>query len=216
MSRPDAIAGAALGEEIIRPVYFGFLDFPNEPVRANTSGKTLTVTGSGDADLDGFTFDGLSGDLVSVSPLRNSEGGSDTVQVQLSAAIDLDNDMLNEIGDRSNWQGRLFRLWCMVRDKDGVQQGAIIELYTGYMIDLSIAATPGNQILTVEVEGYIDAFAPASNRSYLDQADFDAGDLSAQAALGSANGTSGNTIVNNTGSGGSGDGPDSPTNTFAF
>lgn len=202
MSRPDATASAALDDEVIRPVYYGFVDFLNEPIRANTSGKTITLTGTGEPDIDGFAFDGLSADLVDVSPVRASEGGSETVTVRLSAAIDLDNDMLNEIGDPANWQGRSFRLWRAIRDCDGVQQGALQHYYTGYMIDLSINAAPGNQIMTVQVENYLAAFTDASNRSYLDQSDFDPADLSAQAALAIANGTSGNTILNNTNSGG--------------
>lgn len=205
MSRPDATASAALGDEVVKPVYFAFADFLNEPVRANTSGRTIAVTGVGDPDLYGQTFDGLSGDLVDVGPVGAAEGGSKTLTVRLSALIDLDNDLLNEIGDPANWQGRTFRMWRMIRDCDGLQQGAIQHYYTGYMVDLTIDSSPGNQIMTLEIEGYVAAFSDASNRTYLDQEDFDPGDLSAAAALGSANGTSGNSIVNNTPGGGSRD-----------
>lgn len=204
MSRPDAAASAALDDEIIKPVYFAFVDFLNVPIRANTSARDVAVTGTGDADLDGFTFAGMTADIVDVGPVTNAEGGSQTVEVRLSAAIDLDNAMLNEIGDSANWQGRTFRLWRVIRDEALNQQGGFQHYYTGYMIDLSIDAAPGSQLMTVQIENYIAAFTQASNRTYLDQADFDPGDLSAQAALGSANGTSGNSILSNTPAGGGG------------
>ena len=58
MSLPDATASAALGAAHVRPVWFAYLDFDTDPVRANSSGATLTPSGSGDADLDGQSFVG--------------------------------------------------------------------------------------------------------------------------------------------------------------
>lgn len=204
ISRPDATASAQLDQDFIRPVFFAFMDFVNEPIRANTAGENISFTGTGDADLDGFEFFGLSADLVEVSPIKMSEGGTDSVTATLSALIDLDNDMLNEIGDTANWQGRVARLWRIIRDADNVQQGAIQHYYTGYMVDLQINSLPQSQVIQMKIEGFVAAHSQPSNRSYLDQEKYDAGDLSARAAIAIANGTSGNPITNNTGVSGGG------------
>lgn len=208
MSRPDEQASAQLDREVIRPAWFAFLDFANEPIRANTSGRDVTLTGTGDDDLDDFKFEGLRGDLVDISPVKFGEGGTDTVTVTLSAMIDLDSDMLSEIGDNSNWQGRVARLWRIIRNENNVQQGAIQHFYTGYMIDISIQSSPQQQIIKLSIEGFISAHSRASNRTYLDQEKYDSGDLSAQAAIAIANGTSGNPIINNTDGGGGRGGSD--------
>ncbi|MBD2842712.1 hypothetical protein [Erythrobacter rubeus] len=197
MSRPDAAASAALDAEVIRPKFFAFMDFANEPVRVNTSGADKTFTGTGVADLDGFTFSGIDGDLVDISPVVSREGGSEQITATLSGLIDLDNDMLNEIGDRSNWQGRTVRFWRTIHNADDVQQGGIQHYYTGYMVDLSIKSRPREQVIEMIVESYLAAFSEPSNRDY-DQQRYDPGDLSYRAGIAIANGTSGNPITNNT------------------
>jgi hypothetical protein len=202
VSRPDATAAAALDGDHIRPVWFGYLDIVGDPVRVNTSGRDMTLSGTGDADLDGQTFYGIRGDLISISQVRAGQGGSDTVTVDLSGLRGPDNDMLNTMGDKANWQGRVARLWRMIRNGDGVQQGAIQHFYTGYMVAHSIGGNAAGQAITIKIESYLAAFSQASNRTYLDQEKYDAGDLSAKAAIAIANGVSGNPIVGNTQTGG--------------
>lgn len=189
MSRPDATASAALDNQVIIPAFFAFLDFKNEPIRATTAGQDWTFTGTGIADLDGKTFLGIAADFVDISPVKQGATGSDSVTVQLSALIDLDNDMLNEIGDRANWAGRLARLWRVIRDQDREQVGGVQHYYTGYITDLSIRSEPENQLIQLTIESYVAAFSAASNRSYLNQELYDAGDQSARAAIDIANGT---------------------------
>lgn len=195
MSRPDVTAAAALDAEVIRPVFFAYLDILNDPLRVNTSGRTLVPTGTGKPNFDGFTFDGISPRVVDISPVRVKSGGSDTVTATLSGIVGLDDELLGVIGDPANWQGRLAQLWRMIRDEDGVQQGGVQHYYTGYMMALSIGGTPQSQTITVSIEGYLAALSQASNRSYLDQELFDPGDLSARASLAIANGVSANPIL---------------------
>lgn len=197
MSRPDAAAAAALEEEVIRPRFFAFLDFANEPVRVNTSGIDVPFSGTGIPDLDGFTFEGINGDVVDISPVTARDGGSEQVTARLSGLIDLDNEMLNEIGDRSNWQGRTVRLWRTIHNAANVQQGGIQHYYTGYMVDLAIKSEPQTQIIECTIESYLAAFTQPSNRDY-NQARYDSGDQSYSAAIAIANGTSGNPLTNNT------------------
>lgn len=205
MSRPDSAASAALDADVIRPVFFAELDFVGDPLRANTSGQSVQITGTG-TDLDGKVFDGISADLVEISPVRNKDGGSETVTARLSGIVGLDQELLAIIGDPAKWQGRPARLWRLIRDAFGTQQGAIQHYYTGYMVALKIGGSPASQTIEVSIETYLAAFAQASNRSYLDQELFDPGDLSARAAVAIANGVSGNPLVSNTPTPGNGAG----------
>lgn len=189
MSRPDAAASAALDADFIDPIFFIYLDVDGDQFRANTSGQTITLTGTGFPEMDDEAFDGVTARFVDVSHINMSAGGTDQVTVRLSGLRDLDNATLNTMGDRTNWQGREAMLWRMIRDENGTQCGAIQHYYTGYMVSLDIGAEPDGQTIELTVEGYLAAFSQASNRSYLDQEDFDPGDLSARAAIAIVNGT---------------------------
>lgn len=191
MSRPDATASAALDADYIRPGFFGFLDIAGDPIRVNTLGYDVVITGSGFVEMDGYSFTGIDGRVVDISPVKNQAGGSAQVTARLSGLRDLDNDTLNTLGDRANWQGRPAMLWRMIRDASGTQQGAIQHYYTGYMVSLGIKGSPAEQTIEVSIESYLAAFSAASNRSYLDQERYDPGDLSAKAAIAIANGISG-------------------------
>lgn len=202
MSRPDALASAALDEAFIRPGFFAFLDIVGDPVRVNTLGQDIIITGSGFPELDGITFTGIDGRLTDVTPVRMKQGGSEQVVARLSGLRDLDIETLNTLGNPANWQGRAAMLWRLIQDESGTQRGAIQHYYTGYMVSLSIKGAPENQAIEIGIESYLAAFSAASNRTYLDQDKYDPGDLSAKAAIAIANGISGNPLVNSTPSGG--------------
>lgn len=188
MSLPDSEQSAALDAEIIRPVFFAWLDIDGDPVRANTSGANITPTGTGDPDLDGHEFIGISGALVEVSEVKFQAGGSESVTAKLSGVPGLDDDTLALIADPANWRGREARLWRIVRNAFNVQQGGFHAYYTGRMTALKQAGAVAGQTIAVRIEGYLAAFNEASNRTYLDQERYDAGDLSARAAIAIANG----------------------------
>lgn len=189
MSLPDATHAAALDEPVIRPVFFAWLDIDGDPVRANTSGKNITPAATGDPDLDGFSFLGISGRFVNISPVRFKPGGSESVTAELSGIPGLDDDTIALLDDRTNWQGRDARLWRIVRNAANVQQGGFHAYYTGAMTALTHGGSPADGLkLTVTIEGYLSAFSEASNRTYLDQARYDPGDESARAAIAIANG----------------------------
>lgn len=204
MSRPDAAAIAALDRQIIRPVFFVYLDIVGDPLRACTAGRSYELTGTGDPDLEGFTFDGIDPTVVDIGPVRSKDGGSDSVTAKLSGIVTLDAELLNIVGDPSHWQGRTARLWRMIRDEAGVQQGALQHYYTGWMTALSIVGDPDQgQTINLTIDSYLAAYSQASNRTYLDQDQFDPDDLSARATLAIANGNSGSPLTSNTSTGGS-------------
>lgn len=194
----DATASAALDADVVKPVWFAWLDFDGEPVRANSSGHDITPGGTGDPELDGQLFYGIKADFVSIGPVRSSPGGSDTVTAELSGIPTLDADVLATIGDIANWQGRTARLWRIVRNAINVQQGAFDPYYTGYMTAIAIKPSSKSSKISVTIENYLAAFSQASNRTYLDQDRYDPDDHSAEAAIAIANGISGNPLVNNT------------------
>ena len=200
---PDATAAAAMDAAVIKPVWFVFLDIVGDPVRANSSGGDIAITGSGQPDLDG-TYDGINPDFVSISPVRIKPGGSDTVTARLSGLRGLDDDTRTLLANPANWQGRVVRMWRLIRDEANVQQGGIQHYYTGYMMSLAHVGSADSLILEMTIESYLAAFSAASGRTYLDQESFDEADLSGRAALAIANGNSASTLI--AGAGGAGKG----------
>lgn len=198
MSRPDATASAAIDQPTIRPVFFCHLDILGDPVRACTAGQSIAFAGTGNADLDGYTFDGINPTMVDIGPVRDKDGGSDSVIAKLSGIVALDAELLSIIGDRANWQGRTAQLWRLIRDEFGTGQGAVQHYYTGWMTALTISGEPGDQTIELTIEGYLAAYSAASNRSYLDQERYDPGDLSARASIALANGNSTSPLTSGT------------------
>lgn len=202
MALPDTVHAAALDEQVIRPVWFAFLDILGDPVYANTSGADITPTGTGDEDLDDHEFLGIDARLVDVSSVKVQEGGSERVTATLSGIQGLDDDDLALIGDPANWRGRDARLWRIVRDETGAQQGGFHQYYTGKMVGLTHGGTTSGQTLRVTIESYLAVMSSPSNRSYLDQARYDPGDESARAAIAIANGDYGGASRSSGGAGG--------------
>ena len=190
MSTPDAAVIGALGATIIRPPFLAYLDILGDPVRATTWETSLSFTGTGDADLNGHEFLAISPALGSVSGVKRATGGSDTVTATLSGIIGPDSDMLNTLGNETNWKGRVTRLWFLLRNEDGSQIGGIVPFFTGRMMDIAIRGRATEQTVAVTIESYLASLTEASNRTYMDQADFDSTDGSAALSVAVANGAS--------------------------
>jgi len=190
-SRPDSAAQAALAASVRRPVTFAFLDLKGEPIRVTNAPYSFTFAGTGDEDLDGFTFDAVDPRVVSVGPVKAREGGTDTLTLQLSGLAGVDDELMTQIGDRSNWAGRDCRLWrAMLDPHDMTRIGAIWSYYTGYMSVPKITGDRTGQVINMSVESYLAFFGQSSNRTYLDQQSYDPGDQSAALAIAIANGAS--------------------------
>lgn len=186
---PDLDATAVTATQTgFAAAYFLFLDITGDPLRVTTYGKDATFSATGDSDLDG-TYTAFGGQLLDFGAISNSESGSDTFTITLSGIVSMDTALINDIGDKSLWQGRLCRVWMQLYDPTGVtEQGAIVPLKLGYMSSVSIGGRPGDQSITLSVESWLAAFNQASNRSYLNQKDYDASDTSAQATIAASNG----------------------------
>jgi len=195
-SRADATASTALDARVRKPVYFAYLDFVGDPLRANGSGRDVTLTGTGDPDVDGLPFMGISPEFTDITSVKSKQGGSDSVTATLSGIPTLDG-VMDVIGDRSKWQGRVARLWRIVRDQTNAQQGALMPFYTGYMTAASIGTGADSQLVRITIETYLVAFRGASNRTY-DQKRYDPGDESFRFAIAIANGNTGNPVTSGT------------------
>lgn len=196
MSAPDPTAAAAIdGDGFIRPVWFVFMDFFGDPARANSSGFDVTVVGSGLPDLDG-DYIGLDNRICYVSPVKVRPGGTDTVTARLSGLRGLDEDDREMLADRENWQGRLVRLWRLIRDENDTDQGGFQHYYTGYMMGLTHNGDKDSLMLELTIEGYLSAFSKASHRNLLSQEDeFDELDYSARGTIAIYNGSHSSPLV---------------------
>lgn len=188
MALPDSTAGAQLARGSFAIAWIAYLDFSGDPIRATTAPQSLTFGSVGDTDLNGQTFDAVNPAVISVTDVKNAEGGSDTISFTLSGIVGPDSDLLNILGDQSLWRGRTARLWGIIYDETGTQQGAIWPIYTGRMSAMQIIGDPTEQTVKLDVESYLAALKRASGRTYLDQATFDPADNTAALTIGVANG----------------------------
>lgn len=188
MTLPDATASAQLTKSVFSPAWLAYLDFEGDPVRITTAGRQLTFGMVGDPDLNGQTYIAVDPTIVGVTGVSNAEGGAETLSFTLSGIVGPDTDLLNILGDRSKWQGRSARMWCIIYDEAGVQQGAVWPIYTGRMSAMQMMGDPNSQTVKLDVESYLASLKQASGRTYLDQASFDPVDITAQLKIGVANG----------------------------
>jgi hypothetical protein len=188
-TRPDAAAQWALSQDVRRPVDFAWLDIAGEPLRVTNAPYHFTFANTGDEDLDGHTFMAVDPRFVSVGSVRAKEGGSDTLTLQLSGLAGVDDELMTTIGDKSRWMGRDARLWkAMLDPQDFARIGSIWCYYTGYMSTPRIVGDRSSQTINLDVETYLGFFTQASGRTYLDQAEYDPGDRSADLTVTIANG----------------------------
>lgn len=199
MPGPDASASAALGASVLHPCWVGWLDFSGDPVRVTTAPYNVTFTGTGDTDLDGFTFEAMNPQFIGISPVTHSDGGSDTVTAVMSGLVSVDTDLLNIIGNPALWRGRDAALWLMLYDANLARIGNVWRYYTGKMVAAPIKGSPDEQSVEVVIENYLASLSQVSGRTYLDQQSYDAGDLSAEAAIAIANGTGGAGLYDSSG-----------------
>ncbi len=171
----------------IQPFWVGWVDINGDPVRVTTLPRDTTFTGTGDADLDGFTFESVPASFVGVSPVTHQEGGTDTVTATLSGIPGGDDALLTAIATPANWRGRTARLWRGLADSNFTP--TILEgYYTGYVVSMRLAGDPTTQTIELQIENYLASLTSARGRTYQDQLEHDALDVSAARIRAAANG----------------------------
>lgn len=194
----DPAHSAALDLPIIRPIRFAFLDFADEPMYLTDCPYSVTFSDTGDEDLDGHTYSPIDNQPISVSDVQQNASGADTVTFTLSGLIGIDSEIMNTIGDLSQWRGRVVRLWRAMFDGNFAMYGRPDPYFTGYMSVPSFGFGKNNSMIQLSAESYLASITQASNRSYLSQQEFDSGDLSAEASIAIANGTDTNNLGSST------------------
>ncbi len=189
MTDPDVSTLAALGASVVRPPFLVWMDIDGDQVRATSWETGLSFTDTGDADLDGHSFSAIDRQFLSIGPVKRQTGGSDTVTAELSGIVGPDSDLLNLLGDETKWKGRLARLWFLLLSENGGRIGGVVPYYTGRMVGFAIGGSPTEQKARITIESYLASLTSASNRTYLDQAEFTPGDNSASLTIAVANGS---------------------------
>lgn len=194
---PADFAGTSL-----RFFWVAWLDVTGDPVRVTTLPRGHTFASTRDANLDGISFDYLPSELLSIGPVTHGKGGSDTVTAALCGVPGPNDELLAALADRANWQGRLCRLWFGTADASW-QPLKIKPYYTGYMQRCPLTGDPdAGQDFSMQIENYLSGLTNARGRTYQDQGEFDAADVSPARMRAAANGTSGAAIVGGGGNSG--------------
>lgn len=188
MSNLSPTLQTAIEAPLVYARWVCYLDVVGDPLRASTGLYDKTFSGTGDPDLDGYTYSSYPSDLISVSEVQHDEAGSNQVSVSMSGLIVNNIDFLNTIGNRSNWQGRTARLWWYVVDANENQVGEVYGYYTGYMNDIMINGSPDSQTITMTIEHYLVTLTATTNKTYQMQKEYDSGDESAARSIAAANG----------------------------
>ncbi len=207
----DAATLAALGREIVYVQWFAWIDIVDDPVRAVSGGRDILfgAGATGDPDLDGKLYQAVPSDLVSISDVGHSEGGSDTVTAQLRGLPVEDGGLLDIVGQKAKWRKREARLWFRVLEPvdDKATQFTALPIqryYSGYLINLSVETSAEEQIIVATIENYQAALSEGSGLTYLHQSEFDPGDKSAEQTLAAANGMHKASVAGSVGRGASG------------
>ncbi|TZG25574.1 hypothetical protein [Sphingomonas montanisoli] len=191
----DPAHSAALDQPVIRPFRFALLDFADGPMRLTDFPYGVTFSGTGDEDLDGHAYSPVDNQPINVSDVQMNERGAETVTFTLSGLISLDSEIMNVIGDVTKWRGRVVRLWRAMFSPTLAMYGRPDPYFTGYMSVPSFTFGRESSTISLSAETYLASLTQASGRSYLSQAEFDSGDLSAEASVAIANGTETNNLA---------------------
>lgn len=136
MSRQDATAAfltaIGTGQSVIRPVLIGRLEIDSDPIRAWTGVGTFAPSGSGDAALDGYTFDPIN-PYLEISKISEGWAGAGPVSITLQGN-DLDDPALRQVvRDRRAWRGKKAYLWLGLLDSDLGVINYPVRIKTGVM-----------------------------------------------------------------------------------
>lgn len=207
----DAATLAALGREIVYVQWFAWMDIVGDPVRAVSGGRDILfgAGATGDPDLDGKLFEAVPSELVDISDVGHSEGGSDTVTAKLRGLPVEDGGLLDIVGQKAKWRKREARLWYRVLEPIDDKETQFTALpiqryYSGYLINLSVETSAEEQIIVATIENYQAALSEGSGLTYLHQNEFDSGDKSAEQTLAASNGMHKAGVAGSAGRGGSG------------
>lgn len=140
MALEDVLAAA-----VVRPAHIGVLEFKDDILRGWSGPGTFAPTGTGDADLDGNTFESAAG-AVEISGFGQDQGLGTPVTVSFAAGEMEDEDVVRQlIADRRAYLGRKARFWLgfLTADESSVLP-EIEPMFSGVMVSAQTQRQPGD------------------------------------------------------------------------
>lgn len=191
MSRPlDANTSSHLGDQSLNVVYILRMDIPIDPVTVWSAWgqKTFTAGQTGDAALDGQTFDGVTHMIGEISAAQDEVGGSQSLELTMPG-VDINSDLLRQVvRDKRQWQFRQAWLWMAFVDGNLNILGKPFRLKTGRMDQMVLSEDQsGVGSVKAVVEGQQAYASEALNTRYSETKDLDPADISNDFAAALAN-----------------------------
>lgn len=213
----DGAVGTALDSDILTLVYIIRLDVVGDPLFAWTGfGDLVFAPGqTGDAALDGQTFQGITHLVAEVGAVQDGRGGSSGLELSLPG-VDLTDEMMRQVVyDARRWQFQPGRVWMAFLDADENIIGKPIRIKSGKMDQMPVEESEeGVGIVKCVIESAQAYSGDALATRYSEQVDIDPSDNSQRYVWALANMTPGmgvsNAIPGATPSYGMGDGGFSP------
>ena len=183
-----ALSDASLSADSVDVAILFFADFVDEPIRGAYAPCPLTVPNGltdADPDCEGFTFETVSSDVLSIGPVEHGDGGSDTLGFTLLADA-ASPELLTAIENPALYVGRVVRIWLVLHDA----AGTVLQIrprYRGYMTQPAQEADEGQFIIRMEAENYLALLSAPQGRTYVQSTRYDPGDLSGAVIQGQQN-----------------------------
>lgn len=141
----------ALDARVVRPVLIGRLDIQTDPVAAWNGPGVFAPSGTGDTELDGYTFDGIEG-FIDLSSIKEDQGIGGPVTIT-AAAHDLDEVLLKQVvRDKRAWRGQAAFLWLGLLDDDTNVISNPTRIKTGVMTAMEIRRGPDTAAIIVTID----------------------------------------------------------------
>lgn len=161
----------ASANQIVRPVFFCWLDIADDPLWAWTGTYPIDM-GSGNTDelLDGQTFQAV-GVMAEIGAVEDSEGGGSPLQLQFPATDPAQPLFEQIISDARKWQYRDAVFWFSYVDGDGVLLYEPRRLRTGKMDDLKLVHPEDGARISLSIGGHTSHAQRSLDSRYIEQRD---------------------------------------------
>lgn len=161
----------------IKPVWIVRLDIETDPVYAWTGRGQFTAAGTGDAALDGYTFEGVA-NFGEISAIKEDNTGSGMVSLKL-AGVNVTEEVLDQIINNAyRWQGRRAYMWIgMLNEQYGVVANPT-RIKTGLMNQLKLVDGGETATVMLTIESHQAFISRATRTRYITQIEIDPNDLS--------------------------------------
>lgn len=180
MTRPlHSATRAELDSQIITPVWIIRLDIKDDPVYVWTGLGARTFPGSGDAALEGLTFEGIA-NVGDIGAVTDAKEGSSSLRLALPGVDITDLALRQVVFDERTWQFRGAWIWVALLSASGTVIGQPVRIKKGRMDNMTHEedAASGEGTLSVEIESHQAYAGEALNTRWSEQPEVDPTDTS--------------------------------------